>query len=142
MRETWEYELAREFKKRNNKTPLGPCIGKVLSLTPVQIGIQASTTVDGLIDNWYRLEADQIYICNQILERETTFQQFVANQSQAGDISVSCKCGGGKYTADGDIQAAGKVHLDEVWKVGDYVMVVPAENGQYFFIVDILRGVT
>ena len=27
-------------------------------------------------------------------------------------------------------------------KVGDYVMVVPDESGQHFFIVDILRGVS
>ena len=133
MRDSWEYELAKEFKVRNNIVPIGPCIGLVKSLDPVRIAIQGGE---------YMLEADQIYICNQILERETTFQNFVANQSQAGDISVSCKCGGGKYNADGDIQAAGKVHLDAVWKVDDYVMVVPAENGQFFFIVDILRGVS
>ena len=127
---------------RDNPRPLGPCIGKVVSLKPVKITIQFEQNISGEPVSSFLLEEDQIYICNQILERETTFQQFVANQTQSGDISVSCECGGGKYTADGDIEAAGRVHLDEVWKVGDYVMVVPAENGQFFFIVDILRGVS
>lgn len=142
MRDSWEYELAKEFKLRNNKAPIGPCIGLVVNLTPVRIAIQIERDSQGNVTNAYVLERDQIYICNQILERETTFRDLMANHSQAGDISVSCKCGGGKYTADGDIEAAGRVHLDEVWKVGDFVMVVPAENGQFFFIVDILRGVS
>lgn len=134
MRDSWEYELAEEFTKRNNSIPLGPCIGIVEALKPeVIISIQNSE---------YKLYSDQIYICNQILERETTFRDLYANQTQSGDISVSCKCGGGSYNADGDIVAQGRVHLDEVWKEGDYVMVVPAENGQTFFIVDILRGVS
>lgn len=134
MRDSWEYEIAKEIKARDNKIHIGPCIGKVESLNPVIISIQKGT---------YMLQADQIYICNQILERETTFKNLVANQSQSGEISVQCALGcDGGYTADGDIKADGRVHLDEVWKVGDYVMVVPAEGEQYFFIVDILRGVS
>ncbi len=131
--ENWEYKLAGEFRSRDNPKPIGACIGKVESLEPVIISIQSGK---------FMLQAWQIYICNQILERETTFRDYVANQSQAGKISVSCEHGGGSYTADGDIEAAGRVHLNEVWKVGDYVMVVPDESGQHFFIVDILRGVS
>ena len=133
MAEKWEYELAKEFKSRDNPHPLGACIGKVESLSPVVISIQSGR---------FMLQADQIYICNQILERETTFRDYVANQSQSGKISVSCREGGGSYTAKCDILANGRVHLDEVWKVGDYVMVVPDESQQHFFIVDILRGVS
>jgi len=131
--ESWEYSLAKQFKERDNPKPIGACIGKVESLSPVIISIQSGK---------FMLQAWQIYICNQILERETTFRDYVANQSQSGKISVSCNPGGGSYTADGDIECAGRVHLNEVWKVGDYVMVVPDESGQHFFIVDILRGVS
>lgn len=35
----------------------------------------------------------------------------------------------------------GKIHLHEVWKIGDMVMVQPDESGQHFFIVDIVKGV-
>lgn len=131
--ETWEYELAGAFKARDNPKLLGACIGKVESLKPVTISIQSGRFV---------LRAEQLYICNQILERETTFRDYIAEHSQSGKISVSCREGGGSYSANGDITANGRVHLDEVWKVGDYVMVVPDVSQQHFFIVDILRGVS
>lgn len=133
MLDSWEYELGAEFKKRNNPRPLGACIGKVESLSPVVISIQSGK---------FMLRAEQLYICNQILERETTFKDYVASHSQSGSISVSCTHGGGSYSASGDILASGRVHLDEVWKVGDYVMVVPDSTEQHYFIVDILRGVS
>ena len=128
--ENWEYKLAGEFKSRNNPKPLGACIGKVESLAPVIISIQSGK---------FMLKAEQIYICNQILERETTFRDYIADQEQSGKISVSCEHGGGSYSASGDIECNGRVHLDEVWKVGDLVMVVPDESGQHYFVVDVLR---
>ena len=130
---SWETDLAKQFKVRDNPKPIGACIGKVESLSPVVISIQSGK---------FKLQADQIYICNQILERETTFRDYIADQEQSGSISVSCEHGGGSYSASGDIECNGRVHLNEVWKVGDYVMVVPDESGQHFFIVDILRGVS
>lgn len=130
MSDTWDYDLATELKKRDNPRPLGAIIGKVESLSPVVISIQSGR---------FMLHAEQIYICNQILERETTFIDFIANQSQSGSISVSCQHGGGSYNASGDIVANGRVHLDEVWKVGDLVLVLPDESGQHYFIIDVLR---
>ena len=132
MAENWEFKLAGLFKERNNPKPLGACIGKVESLSPVIISIQ---------NGKFMLRQEQIYICNQILERETTFRDYVATQSQSGSISVSCEHGGGFYSANGDIEASGRVHLNEVWKVGDYVMVVPDQSEQHFFICDILRKI-
>lgn len=129
----WEYELGAELKKRDNPRPIGPCIGKVESLSPVVVSIQ---------NGRYMLRADQLYVCNQLLERVTTFSELVGNHSQSGNITVSCKYGGGKYSADGDTVLSGKIHLDEVWKKGDYVLVLPDQSGQFFFIVDILRGVS
>ena len=132
MAENWEFKLAGLFKERNNPKPLGACIGKVESLSPVIISIQ---------NGKFMLRQEQIYICNQILERETTFRDYVATQSQSGSISVSCEHGGGSYSANGDIEACGRVHLNEVWKVGDYVMVVPDQSEQHFFVCDIIRKV-
>lgn len=127
---SWEYELANEFKTRDNPKPLGACIGKVESLEPVVISIQSGQ---------YLLQAEQIYICNQILERETTFKDYYANFTESGRLTHDGhRCG---YSANGDFEASGRVHLDEVWKVGDFVMVVPDQSGQFFFIVDIIRGV-
>lgn len=133
MAENWEYKLASEFKSRDNPKPIGACIGKVESLSPVIISIQSGK---------FMLQADQIYICNQILERKTDFKDYIASDEQSGKISISGVCTQKDYTAKGDIECTGKVHLLEVWQVGDYVMVVPDESGQHFFIVDILKGVS
>lgn len=128
MAEGWEYELAGQFKQRDNPNPtrLGACIGKVESLSPVIISIQSGK---------FMLQENQIYICNQILERETTFRNFNAN----GSLSVSCPISAHSGAGYSESNATGRVHLDEVWRVGDYVMVVPDETEQHFFIVDILR---
>ena len=128
--EHWEYKLAGEFKARNNPKPLGACIGKVESLEPVIISIQSGK---------FMLQANQIYICNQILERETTFRDYIADQEQSGQITIQGVCNQKDYEASGDIECNGRVHLNEVWKVGDYVMVVPDESGQHYFVVDVLR---
>lgn len=130
MTESWEYKLAGEFKSRDNPKPLGACIGKVESLSPVIISIQSGK---------FMLRASQIYICNQILERKSNFKDLSADQEQDGTIHGAAN---GQYTTEGHIDAKGTIHLLEVWKVGDYVMVVPDESGQHFFIVDILRGVS
>lgn len=128
--EDWEYRLAKEFKARDNPKRLGAILGKVISTSPVKIAIQ---------NGKFFIGPDNIYICNQILERSTTFNNFTANMS--GTIKVKCSGGsGGSYT--GDIKADGSVHLNEVWKAGDLVMVVPDESGQHFFIVDIVKGVS
>ena len=128
--ENWEYKLAGEFKARNNPKPLGACIGKVESLEPVIISIQSGK---------FMLQANQIYICNQILERKTDFKDYVADHEQSGKITIQGVCNNKDYDAEGDIECNGRVHLLEVWHVGDYVMVVPDESGQHYFIVDILR---
>ena len=128
--ENWETELAKQFKQRDNPKPIGACIGKVESLSPVVISIQSGK---------FMLQANQIYICNQILERKSKFKDLSADQEQEGTIHGAAN---GHYTTEGSIEAEGNIHLLAVWKVGDYVMVVPDESGQHFFIVDILRGVS
>ena len=126
----WEYELAKEFKTRDNPKRLGAILGKVISTSPVKIAIQ---------DGKFFIGPYNVYVCNQILERSTTFNNYSADMS--GTINVKCRGGsGGSYT--GDIKADGSVHLNEVWKAGDFVMVVPDESGQHFFIVDIVKGVS
>ena len=132
MSNAWEYEIAQQFKKRDNPQPLGAVIGKIESLSPLCISIQSGR---------FMLHAGQLYICNQILERETTFRDYIADQTQSGSISVSCQHGGGSYSANGDISAHGRVHLDAVWQEGDFVLVLPDESGQHYFIIDILRKV-
>lgn len=39
--ESWAVGFAKNFKERDNPKPIGPCIGKVESLSPVCISIQS-----------------------------------------------------------------------------------------------------
>lgn len=120
---SWDYELASQFKSRDNpKTKMGPMLGKVVSTLPPVVTIQ---------DGKYTISGDQLYVSYHLLERKSTY----SSMKQSGSITVSCPHGGGSYTST----STGDIVLDEVWKPGDLVLVIPSETEQQFFIVDIVR---
>lgn len=120
---SWDYELAAQFKSRDNpKTKMGAMLGKVVSTNPAVITIQ---------DGKYTLKGEQLYIAYHLLERKSTY----SSMHQSGSISVSCPHSGGSYTST----STGDIVLDEVWKAGDLVLVIPSETEQQFFVVDVLR---
>lgn len=120
---SWDYELAGQFKSRDNpKTKMGPMLGKVVSTSPTVVTIQ---------DGKYTISGDQLYVAYHLLERKSTY----SSMHQSGSITVSCPHGGGSYTST----STGDIVLDEVWKPGDLVLVIPSETEQQFFIVDIVR---
>ncbi len=120
---SWDYDLAEQFKSRDNpKTKMGAMLGKVVSTNPAVVTIQ---------DGKYTIKGEQLYIAYHLLERKSTY----SSMHQSGSISVSCPHGGGSYTST----STGDIVLDEVWKAGDLVLVIPSESEQQFFVVDILR---
>lgn len=120
---SWDYDLAEQFKSRDNpKTKMGAMLGKVVSTNPAVITIQ---------DGKYTLKGEQLYIAYHLLERKSTY----SSMHQSGSISVSCPHGGGSYTSS----STGDIVLDDVWKAGDLVLVIPSESEQQFFVVDVLR---
>lgn len=120
---SWDYELANQFKSRDNpKTKMGAMLGKVVSTSPPVVTIQ---------DGKYTIKGEQLYIAYHLLERKSTY----SSMNQSGNISVSCPHGGGSYTST----STGDIVLDEVWKAGDLVLVIPSESEQQFFVVDIVR---
>lgn len=125
----WEYDLAAEFKARDNDTTrIGPCLGKVVSISPAIISIQ---------NGKYMIQGDQLYIAYHLLERQTTYSELVGNMN--GSISIDCHPCGGSY--QGSITSSGNIHLDEVWDVGDLVLVIPSQSEQQFFVVDVVRPI-
>ena len=133
MSESWEYQLAKEFTSRNNPTNvIGTCLGKVESVSPPIVSIQSGQ---------YMIQGEQLYVCNQLLERETTYKNHTGQYQESGNASISCHPCSGSFSSSGTIQSNGSIHLDEVWRVGDLVMVVPDESGQHFFVVDVVRKV-
>lgn len=120
---SWDYELAAQFKSRDNpKTKMGPMIGKVVSTSPPVITIQ---------DGKYTIKGDQLYVAYHLLERKSAY----TNMTQSGNISINCHPCQGSYTAS----CTGDIQLEEVWKAGDLVLVIPSESEQQFFIVDVIR---
>lgn len=120
---SWEYNLAEQFKSRDNpKTKMGAMLGKVVSTSPPVVTIQ---------NGRYTIKGEQLYIAYHLLERKSTY----SSMNQSGSISVSCPHGGGAYTSS----STGDIVLDEVWKAGDLVLVIPSESEQQFFVVDVVR---
>lgn len=133
--ENWEYKFAGEFKKRNNEKVLSPCIGTVISTSPFKVSIQ---------NGMYLLDKDNAYVCRHILERKSKMT-FSAQNSQngSGSINISCEGAGSfSFSSSGTMNVNEQdIHLFEVWKTGDSVLVVPDGKNEKFFIVDVLEGV-
>ena len=131
----WAYQMAQQLKSRNNPKPIGPCIGVVVSTSPVKISLQ---------DGQFMLEGEQVYVCNQILERKSKFTA-KAKHKQSGSISTSCPVSShsdSSYTSERDLTLDGtEIHAKEVWHAGDKVLVIPDASEQHFFVVDIIKGV-
>lgn len=120
----WSYSLGELFKERDNPTTkLGACLGKVVSTYPPVVTIQ---------NGKYTLQGEQLYVAYHLLQRASNYSKM----EQRGTISVSCQHGGGSYTSS----STGSITLDEVWKVGDLVLVIPSETQQQFFVVDVFRA--
>lgn len=131
--ESWCYEMAGLFRERDNPTTkLGACLGKVESVSPPIVSIQ---------NGQFMIQGEQLYVCNQILERETTYKNHTGQYQESGNASISCHPCSGSFSSSGTIQSNGSIHLDEVWRVGDLVLVIPDERQQHFFIVDVVRNV-
>lgn len=161
----WENDLAREFKKRDNKSMIGACIGTVISVQPLQ-----ATIYDGQI----MIDQSNGYICNHLLEHVRDYSMTGTN-SISGEISIngttigsgsvdgSGSIGGtyatsgsfsatgtisvngsvnGSGTVSGSIEGTGQITHKELLKAGDMVLVIPSGDEQKFFIVDILKGVS
>lgn len=122
---SWDYDLAEQFRSRDNpKTKMGAMLGKVISTSPPAVSIQ---------NGKYTIKGEQLYIAYHLLERKSTY----SSMNQSGSITVSCPHGGGSYTSS----STGDIVLDEVWKAGDLVLVIPSESEQQFFVVDVLRQI-
>lgn len=129
----WAYRLAKEIKKDRSKPVTGVCIGDVISTSPFLVTIQNGAFI---------LDASNSYVCNQILERNTTYKA-KGKMQQEGQLNASCPISSHDgYSATCDYNLQGDIELDAVWKPGDKVLVIPTEDGQTFFIVDIIKGVT
>ena len=113
----WQHELAREFKKRNNKSKLGALIGKVISTNPIKISL-----LNGQV-----IAQNNIYICNSALLNDITL-----------DVNYELD----NIVEHGTINTGGKLTIkDEYLKNDDLVLVISSEDNRTFFIIDKVRRV-
>lgn len=115
--------MASMFKDRTNPIRIGACLGEVISTSPWKVAIK---------DGKFMIDASNGYVCFQLIHHITTY-----SYRHSGKMThKGCPAGPqSDYEAQGD----GKIVLDELWEAGDKVLVIPDENEQHFFIVDIVK---
>lgn len=108
---SWANELANEFKTRDNKKTLGAVKGTVIQVSPLRVAILGGDIV---------LNEDKIYICSSL--------------KKGYEIGVNIKLD--NIPEHGAVSTTGKITNEEILKINDIVLCLPADGGQTFFIVD------
>lgn len=156
-KKSWDIALAEKFKERDNPSPIGAVLGKILRPLP-NISIE-------LLNGYGVIDADKIYLSNAItnrLEIECTMKNFESqgNKSSnceikelntsgggndsAGDTNLTLADHSGTYTGSTskkDNKDKGKFILQTVFnlKEGMYVLVIPNVAEDKFFVVDVFN---
>ena len=154
---SWDIAVAEKFKERENPSPIGAVLGKILKPLP-DISIELLNGY-GVIDN------DKIYLSNAITNRlaiECTVKEFESqgNKSTKGEINNLSTSGAGSdsrgdtnlslegHTGTYDSSAnekenktKGKFILQTVFhlKKDMFVLVIPNFEEDKFFIVDVFN---
>jgi len=119
----WDVELAKLFKDRDNKNLIGPCVGKIAGVNPLKVSI---------LNGQITLQATQLYITSGLQNKSYTID--INGENVSGSVSPS-----GNLTSLNVTN--GSATLKYGLKVNDEVLLIPADNGQVFFIVDKIQKV-
>ena len=156
-KKSWDVAVAEKFKERENPSPIGAVLGKILKPLP-DISIE-------LLNGYGVIDSDKIYLSNAITNRlaiECTMKEF---ESQ-GNKSTTCKIndlntsGGGVDSAghtnlslsghsgtyadrksEQENKEKGKFILQTVFHLepGMFVLVIPNFEEDKFFIIDVFN---
>lgn len=156
-KKSWDIALAEKFKERDNPSPIGAVLGKILSPLP-NISIE-------LLNGYGVIDADKIYLSNAItnrLEIECTMKNFESQGNKSSNCTINnLNTNGGGSDSDGDTNLTlaehsgiytgstskkdnkdkGKFILQTVFnlKEGMYVLVIPNVAEDKFFVVDVFN---
>ncbi|WP_338948634.1 DUF2577 family protein [Fusobacterium nucleatum] len=158
---SWDIAVAEKFKERENPSPIGPVLGKILKSLP-NISIE-------LLNGYGVIDSDKIYLSNAItnrLEIECTIKNFESQGNtskiwKSSDNSVSnlTTNGGGDASSllehEGSLKSLsakntkseqenkekGKFILQTVFHLepGMFVLVIPNFEEDKFFIIDVFN---
>ncbi len=121
----WDVGLAKMFKERDNRSNIGPCIGKVVSEDPLKISISDGSIV---------LQENQLYIAEGLLKKGYKIELEAGDD--IGDIAITSKPSDSLISININNKDKTKLTLYFELKQGDEVLIIPAESEQVFFIVD------
>ena len=156
-KKSWDVAVAEKFKERENPSPIGAVLGKILKPLP-DISIE-------LLSGYGVIDADKIYLSNAItnrLEIECTMKNFESQgnkssnctinnldttgggEDSAGHTNLSLSGHSGTYadsSSKKDNKDKGKFILQTVFnlKKGMYVLVIPNTEEDKFFVVDVFN---
>ncbi|MDF2612774.1 MAG: hypothetical protein K0S71_560 [Clostridia bacterium] len=128
---SWESDIAKEFKQRDNKKLIGACIGTVTSATPLKASI---------LDGQIMLDSSNTYVSNSLMTYERNVKLTTETESTTGSISIN-NGSWNSFKTNESGTSTGKLELKSMLKVGDLILVIPAADEQKFFIIDIVKGV-
>ena len=154
---SWDIAVAEKFRERENPSPIGAVLGKILKPLP-DISIE-------LLNGYGVIDSDKIYLSNAITNRlaiECTMKEFEsegnrsthcnftnfntsgAGNASAGDTNLMLTGHTGSYKSSSskkDNKDKGKFILQTVFnlKKGMYVLVIPNTEEDKFFVVDVFN---
>lgn len=154
---SWDIAVAEKFRERENPSPIGAVLGKILKPLP-DISIE-------LLNGYGVIDSDKIYLSNAITNRlaiECTMKDFESQGNKSsnctidslntsgvgddsgGDINLTLSGYTGNYSASTskkDNKDKGKFILQTVFnlKKGMYVLVIPNVTEDKFFVVDVFN---
>lgn len=106
MPSSWEIQLAKHFKNRDNEEQLGAILGDVISNNPLKIAVYNNQAI---------LTENQCYLCNGLKTKKANIT--LDSVADHGSISTTCT-------------------IESILSVGDKVLCQPTPDGQTFFIID------
>ena len=156
-KKSWDIAVAEKFKERENPSPIGAVLGKILKPLP-DISIE-------LLNGYGVIDSDKIYLSNAITNRlaiECTMKEFEsqgnksttckindlntegAGSDSGGDTNLSLSGHSGTYadsSSEKDNKDKGKFILQTVFhlKKDMFVLVIPNFEEDKFFIVDVFN---
>ena len=125
---SYDVELAKEFKSRNNAKRTGNLLGTVLSISPLKIGILGDEIM---------LDSSNCFICSSLV---TSFKRNAVVEIKAYTIGATANDSNGDSISSLSIPTKtdydAVITYKDILKVKDKVLVISDADGQIFFIVD------
>ena len=124
----WAVEMALEFKKRDNESPLTAILGEVISIEPLKIAVY---------DNKVILTSKEFRLCSSLVnsyvnKADVTIKPYSVSVNATDSRGDSISSLSVSNKTDYDVE----IRYKQVLKKGDIVLCLPLANGQKYVIVD------